>query len=413
MPAQLMNAFGIDFGEAKTRVAGFSGGVPYLMPPGAMDTSITMEVAHLTKGSVEQEVDALRSKLRLQKYTQNDGSLGERAASRFFKKVCRGIKGVTPFDRPKAVITVPYYYTLPEREQLRICATAAGFDVLELLNDYAAVLHSFVRGKADRSGKMLVISIGADAVTTAIANVSRTSVIEILAARSASGKGATNLVDTFAEYLQHRFERGSIDLSEESEEQVGHWKTAAEDILYGKAQSNGEIFFLFEHGIEIRVAEVLDLISDCLKTTITFANEVMKESRVSRDELKFVLLVGGIFKSKFATDFLATAMPKQYRLVLNADKSACYGAALRAAVLQKLIGDPALSDVKPPEKESGIQEKLKIMNDEQQSMHNLATQLGQQKSSKQVDRKQDSKEEMPDDIVRESTEDIEQIDSSE
>ncbi len=343
---QVLNAFGIDFGEEYSRIASLRNGVPFFVPPGVFQSVIEIELPNQVNDSRRLVISGLRSNLRSQVNSATSNPDVDDLVKTLFGRVRSYINSMANIPRPKVVLTVPAYYCSEERIQVVRCAELAGLEVIGLINDYAAVVHSFVNGRAARSGTILVLSIGAETVSTAVVKVVG-ALIETVASMSAPGFGGRYVIDYLASHLLHKSESVK-SFDELPAEQSEEWRDYAKDLLLNYGQNNESISVLgVDHAYVISVPkpELLDVLAFSLSDAVRLASDVLKESGVSREKLDFVLIVGGIVSNPIVSRHVAQQFPRLHRMILSSDRAPAFGAALRAGVLENHLEEPLLWDV--------------------------------------------------------------------
>jgi molecular chaperone DnaK (HSP70) len=340
---KIERVFGIDFGEETTRIAVLRNGKPHFATSGIFPSEVNVEPTEWLDDANTPVLMGLRSKLLKPEYLFPHA---EAAVCSFFKKVHRCINNAANSAHPKAVLTVPAYYSSHQRVRLKRCAESCGLQIIGLINDHAAVVYSFVAGRPNRSGNILVLSIGADAVSTAVVKV-QGSLIETVCSRSKTGIGGAHVVDAVADAMLQKFDNGSkfLDLSLD---QLLVWRAHVQDVLFKHAAGHEQIMIGdVENRSIIRMPrnELLDILSAGFKSALDLANQVVEDSGINRTQFDFVLIVGGIVGNSVVAKYLAQSFPRLHRKILNADMAASFGAALRAGVLEKQIEEPLIWDL--------------------------------------------------------------------
>jgi molecular chaperone DnaK (HSP70) len=340
---KIERVFGIDFGEETTRIAVLRNGRPFLTMAGIFSSEMQIEAADGHENACSQVSMGFRSKLLKPKYLFPDA---EAAVCSFFKNVHRCIANAANSAHPKAVLTVPAYYSSHQRVRLKRCAESCGLQIIGLINDYAAVVLSFVAGRPNRSGTILVLSIGADAVSTAVVKV-QGDLIETVCSRSKSGNGGAHIADSVANAMLQKFDSGS-KLSDLPLDQFLVWRARAQDLLFKHAAGHEQIMIgddVNQSIIRMSRNELLDILSAGFESALGLANQVVEDAGINRTQFDFVLIVGGIVGNSVVAKYLAQSFPRLHRMILNADMAAAFGAALRAGVLEKQIEEPLIWDV--------------------------------------------------------------------
>lgn len=337
--SRLSDVFGIDFGDETMRLAGLINGMPVLTSPGIFP-SIAVLSNFYSPDEEEHVVSKIRSRLREPgSVTISDTTIELKSlVTQYFENIRTDIAARTSYTEPKLVLTVPAYYCSAERLQLVNCANDAGFRVLGLINDYIAPVYSFVFRRNARSGNMLVVQLGAESCSAAIVSVSR-GLIETKIARSFSGIGAEHVLQTLCETLNpspmdaHGFSTS--------------WLTAFVSALHTMKNSpTGELPLPADHNyIKVQRSDVLNSLTSIFKDILEVIRTMLDSSKLTLEEIPFILLSGKIFQIELVRRSLASGFSGSRMIVLNADKSASFGAAIRAGILDGQIEEPLIWDV--------------------------------------------------------------------
>lgn len=337
---ELADVFGLDFGETTTRLAGLISGLPVMTQPGIFSSSAYVNDEEQHDESPRLILN-LRTKLRQSLSRATVDPDIEEIVKGHFEKIRSDIEYGTGFLTPKVVLTVPAYYCSAEREQLVNCATRAGFRVLGLINDYAAVLHAFVHRRSARRGRMLVVTFGADSTSIAIVSASNT-LIETRLAHSFSCHGASYILRRLAATIDpSNYNSATCNPCELSMD----WQSLIIEVMHSDAGHLDLPNLDCQTYSTVERAEIAGVIKDALKTTMDAISEMVASLKLLPTELDFILFVGKLFQVDLVRRSLASMFRGCRVMVLNADKAPCFGAVLRGGVLDGQIREPLLWDV--------------------------------------------------------------------
>jgi molecular chaperone DnaK len=235
----------------------------------------------------------------------------------------------------RAVVTVPAYFGIREREATLQAARLAGIEVLELLAEpVAAALHYGTSPRSGydhtRGGATLVYDLGGGTFDTTILTVGPDG-LRVVATDGDSRLGGADWDERITTYLLENFVRATEDEDAYDDEQfLRHVDEAAEQAKRALSTTTARDVVLRKGSVRTTVPfdrKVLaELGSDLIERTMSIARRVSAHAAVHVDE---VILVGGASRMPAVTEAITTELGMTPRLV-EPDLAVVYGAAIRA-----------------------------------------------------------------------------------
>ncbi|MEY4458568.1 MAG: chaperone DnaK [Actinomycetota bacterium] len=275
-----------------------------------------------------------------------------------------------------AVITVPAYFNDAERQATKEAGEIAGLNVLRIINEptAAALAYGLDKGKEDEL--ILVFDLGGGTFDVSLLEVGKDDDFSTIQVRATSGDnrlGGDDWDERVVDYLAKRFkETTGVDVSgdkiakqrlkeaaEQAKKELSSSMSATIQLPYLSLTENGPANL----DETLTRAKFEELTADLIERTRKPFEDVIREAKVSVNDIAHVVLVGG-----------STRMPAVAELVkkltggrdankgVNPDEVVAVGASLQAGVLMGERKDVLLIDVTPLslgiETKGGIMTKL-------------------------------------------------------
>jgi len=259
-----------------------------------------------------------------------------------------------------AVVTVPAYFNDGQRQATKDAGTIAGLNVLRIINEPTAAAIAYGLGdKMNMKGErnVLIFDLGGGTFDVSLLTLEN-GVFEVKATAGDTHLGGEDFDQAMVQYFVEEFKRKyRKDMSRDAKA-LRRLRTACERakrILSSSTQATVEIDSLFE-GVDfnstITRARFEDLCGHYFRSCLEPVEKVLKDAKMSKDQIHEVVLVGG-----------STRIPKVQQLVkdffngkepcksINPDEAVAYGAAVQAAILcgdrSEQTKDLLLIDVTP------------------------------------------------------------------
>ena len=259
-----------------------------------------------------------------------------------------------------AVVTVPAYFNDSQRQATKDAGTIAGLNVLRIINEPTAAAIAYGLGdKSNMKGErtVLIFDLGGGTFDVSLLSLEE-GVFEVKATAGDTHLGGEDFDQRMVSYFVDEFKRKYKKDMSKDPKSLRRLRTACERAkraLSSSTQATVEIDSLFE-GVDfnsnITRARFEDMNGDLFRSCIDPVERVLRDSKMSKDQINEVVLVGG-----------STRIPKVQQLVkdffngkepcksINPDEAVAYGAAVQAAILcgdrSETTKDLLLIDVTP------------------------------------------------------------------
>ncbi len=255
----------------------------------------------------------------------------------------------------EAVITVPAYFNDAQRKATKEAGQIAGLNVLRIINEptAAALAYGLDKKKAE---KIVVYDLGGGTFDVTILETGD-NVVEVLATGGDAFLGGDDFDNRIIDWLVEEFKKETgIDLKQDIMA-LQRLKEAAENAkkeLSSAMETEINLPFITadqtgpKHLVKkLTRAKFESLIEDLVDRTIQIADNVLKDSGLSKDEINEVVLVGGSTRIPLVQRKVKEFFGKEPNKSVNPDEVVAIGAAIQGAVLKGDVKDVLLLDVTP------------------------------------------------------------------
>ena len=270
----------------------------------------------------------------------------ESISALILRQVAAGRAGAAGRGGPRAVITVPAYFGLTEREATYQAGMIAGLDVLELLDEpVAAAAHYGLTRAGSRT--VLVFDLGGGTFDTTVLRIAA-GTVTVLATDGHHQLGGADLdqrlLDLVLERLEHIIPPAEFATFAEDSRQVSHLtldvEAAKKDL---SSRASRDVIVRTPAGrvaITISRADLEAVCGDLFDTTAEIIERVIASARsAGAGAVDDVIMVGGSSRIPALSAQLASRLGVPPRLV-EPDLAVAKGAALRA---HQILGTPQLA----------------------------------------------------------------------
>lgn len=256
-----------------------------------------------------------------------------------------GGTGGTGSGKVSAVITVPAYFGLAEREATYQAGVIAGLDVLELLDEpVAAAAHYGLTSGGDRT--ILVYDLGGGTFDTTVLQISDGGV-RVLATDGHHSLGGADvdqrLLDLVMERLAAQLSPDEVDKITDDKHMMGALVLEAEAAKKDlSARNTRQVLVRTPAGrtsVTISRADLDMACGDLFDTTAEIIERVLRTARADAGPIDDVIMVGGSSRIPMLEERLTSMLGMVPHLV-EPDLAVAKGAALRA---HHLAGTPQLT----------------------------------------------------------------------
>ena len=227
----------------------------------------------------------------------------------------------------KAVITVPAYFDEPARNATKDAAAIAGLEVLRLISEptAAAVAYGLDKGV---EGIYAIFDLGGGTFDISILKLQK-GIFKVIGV-----SGDTNLGgDDFDNSIVNKI-ISTTNISNLNNEEKQQLKLAAKKAKEELSEKNSALIKFREKEFSLSLDEFNELIAKEVKRTITITSNLLDDLDLSKNEIKGVVLVGGLTRTLLVREFLAKMFGKEKILTdIDPDKVVAIGAAIQAEAL--------------------------------------------------------------------------------
>jgi L1 cell adhesion molecule like protein len=271
------------------------------------------------------------------------------------KEIAEAYLGETVTD---AVITVPAYFNDSQRQATKDAGTIAGLNVLRIINEPTAAAIAYGLDKKQTGEKnVLIFDCGGGTFDVSILTIEE-SIFEVKATAGDTHLGGEDFDTLLVEHFMEEFKRKHKKDLSDNKRSLRRLRTSCESAkrtLSSSTVANIEIDSLYE-GIDfnssITRAKFENLCDSLFKKTMAPVEQVLRDSKLSKNQIHEVVLVGGSTRIPKIQQLLSEFFNgKELCKSINPDECVAYGAAVQAAILtgsrDAKISDLLLLDVCP------------------------------------------------------------------
>ena len=239
-----------------------------------------------------------------------------------------------------AVITVPAYFTEDQKEDTKRAGEEAGLNVLRLLPEPTAAAIAYGLDK-EKDQTLMVYDLGGGTFDVSILSV-KGNQFTVKAVGGNGSLGGDDFDNAIAEWTSKDFKaKTGIDLlSEKGKAAMSarqRLKEAAETAKIELSQSDRAVIAIPDclgHPIELEItlAQYNKLIEPMLLSTVECMKSVLRDAKLSADDIDRVILVGGSTKNRAVREIVTREIKEPYTSE-RVDEVVAHGAAIMASSL--------------------------------------------------------------------------------
>ncbi len=255
----------------------------------------------------------------------------------------------------KAVITVPAYFNDNQRQATKEAGRIAGFDVLRIINEPTAAALAY--GINDHENQVILIyDLGGGTFDVSILEIGE-GVFEVKATTGNNHLGGDDFDAKLMNYVLKKYkEQNNIDLTKDImacqklKEEIEKVKIELSEIE--SVDLNIPFISADEKGprhLNININRQLfeELIQEYIEETIYLMEKCLKDSKLEKNDIDKVLLVGGSTRIPLVYNSVEKALSKKISKGVNPDECVALGAAIQASILSGEKKGMVLVDVTP------------------------------------------------------------------
>ncbi len=254
-----------------------------------------------------------------------------------------------------AVITVPAYFNDSQRKATKEAGVIAGLNVLRIINEPTSAALSYGLDKKDAE-KIVVYDLGGGTFDVTVLETGD-NVVEVLATGGNAFLGGDDFDNRLIDWLAGEFKKDTaIDIKNDIMA-LQRLKEAAENAkkeLSAATETEVNLPFITadasgpKHLVKkLTRAKFESMIDDLVDQTITKIAEVVKDSDLSKDEIKEIIMVGGSTRIPLVQEKIKAFFGQELNKSVNPDEVVAIGAAIQGAVIKGDAKDVLLLDVTP------------------------------------------------------------------
>ncbi|MEB5476161.1 Fe-S protein assembly chaperone HscA [Acinetobacter pollinis] len=232
-----------------------------------------------------------------------------------------------------AVITVPAYFDEAQRQATRDAAELAGLNVLRLLNEPTAAAVAYGLDQASNLAidqNYVIYDLGGGTFDVSVLRFSQ-GVFEVLATGGHTALGGDDLDRLIVKWLKQL-----LNLESLSDEQYAHFILAAKLAKEQLSNEQSVQISLEDQQIYLDRPTFENIIQIALDRTIQVCKRVLRDAKLSLNDIKNVVLVGGSTRSYAVQQAVANVFEQEPLCTINPDEVVAIGAAITA---NQLVGN--------------------------------------------------------------------------
>ena len=242
-------------------------------------------------------------------------------------------------DVKDAVITVPAYFNDSQRQATKDAGIIAGLNVLRIINEPTAAAIAYGLDKTKTEKNVLIFDLGGGTFDVSLLTLDD-GIFEVKATAGDTHLGGEDFDTLLVEFCINEFKKKNKKDLRENQRSLRRLRTACERakrILSSSTQTSIEVDSLYD-GIDfyqnITRAKFEDLCSALFKDTISPVEKVLQDSKMSKNEVHEIVLVGGSTRIPKVQSLLSEYFGgKELNKNINPDEAVAFGAAVQAAIL--------------------------------------------------------------------------------
>ena len=250
-----------------------------------------------------------------------------------------------------AVVTVPAYFNDSQRQATKDAGAISGLNVLRIINEPTAAAIAYGLDKKGEEKNVLIFDLGGGTFDVSLLTIEE-GIFEVKATAGDTHLGGEDFDNRMVDYFLQDFKRRHRKDMSQNQRSLRRLRTACERAkrtLSSSTQAHIEIDSLFD-GIDfnstITRARFEDLCMDFFKKCMDPCEKVLRDSKISKNQVDEIVLVGGSTRipkvQSMLTEFFNGKEPCKS---INPDEAVAFGATVQAAILSGADKSEKLSEL--------------------------------------------------------------------
>ncbi len=241
-----------------------------------------------------------------------------------------------------AVITCPANFDDSQRKATRTAGEVAGLKVLRIINEPTAAALAYGLGRK-KAAKVVVYDFGGGTFDISVLNISP-DIVEVIATGGEAHLGGDDFDQIIINWIVDKFKKEQgIDLSkdplalqrlkEASENAKIELSSAQEteiNLPFVSSNSAGPKHLCYK----LTRAQFNNMTRDLVERSVERVKKTLKESKLSKEEIDEIVLVGGITLIPAVRDAVKDYFGKETNKAINPEEVVATGAAIEAEILR-------------------------------------------------------------------------------
>merc|ERR1712137_899465 len=250
-----------------------------------------------------------------------------------------------------AVVTVPAYFNDSQRQATKDAGSISGLNVLRIINEPTAAAIAYGLDKKGDEKNVLIFDLGGGTFDVSLLTIEE-GIFEVKATAGDTHLGGEDFDNRLVDYFLTDFKRRFRKDMSKNQRSLRRLRTACERAkrtLSSSTQAHIEIDSLFDgvdYNSTITRARFEDLCMDYFKKCMEPCEKVLRDSKISKNQVHEVVLVGGSTRIPKIQSLLADFFNgKEPCKSITPDEAVAYGATVQAAILSGADKSEKLSEL--------------------------------------------------------------------
>merc|ERR1712226_1650031 len=300
------------------------------------DSCVTSDKKHWPFEVVEV---ATKPKIQVEYKGETKQFFPEEISSMVLVKMKETVEAFMGKEVKNAVVTVPAYFNDSQRQATKDAGSISGLNVLRIINEPTAAAIAYGLDKKGDEKNVLIFDLGGGTFDVSLLTIEE-GIFEVKATAGDTHLGGEDFDNRLVDYFLTDFKRRFRKDMSKNQRSLRRLRTACERAkrtLSSSTQAHIEIDSLFDgvdYNSTITRARFEDLCMDYFKKCMEPCEKVLRDSKISKNEVHEIVLVGGSTRipkvQNMLSDFFNGKEPCKS---INPDEAVAFGATVQAAIL--------------------------------------------------------------------------------